>query len=199
MGIFRWSLSLPIVIRQCIKITKLPTSLYTSKYVHLCLPFMQYPLVASSQVPLNICLTFDQMQLQASSLSDQSENTSCGWKNSDIYFHKFGLNCLEILKNCSNPVLLNFRPARVPTQLSGFVCAFHPTALGSSPKHTIYAFINLLINCVMWRNENKQEAGSCPFKKPKTSNTEISGSILTNWVTILSRAKLFDERTRGST
>ena len=123
MGIFRWSLSLPIVIRQCIKITKLPTSLYTSKYVHLCLPFMQYPLVASSQVPLNICLTFDQMQLQASSLSDQSENTSCGWKNPEIYFHKFGLNCLEISKNCSR---------------------------------------------------------SRPFKKPKTSNTEISGSILTN-------------------
>ena len=63
------------------------------------------------------------MQLQASSLSDQSENTSCGWKNPDIYFHKFGLNCLEISKNCSR---------------------------------------------------------SRPFKKPKTSNTEISGSILTN-------------------
>ena len=28
-------------------------------------------------------------------------------------------------------------------QLSGFVCAFHPAAPSLSPKHTIYAFINL--------------------------------------------------------
>ena len=29
----------------------------------------------------------------------------------------------------------------VPPQLSGFVCAFHSAAPGSSPKHVIYAFI----------------------------------------------------------
>ena len=29
-------------------------------------------------------------------------------------------------------------------KLSGFICDFHPAALGSSPKHTIYAFTNLL-------------------------------------------------------
>ena len=28
-------------------------------------------------------------------------------------------------------------------KLSVFVCAFHPATPGSSPKHTIYAFINL--------------------------------------------------------
>ena len=30
-----------------------------------------------------------------------------------------------------------------PPQLSGFVCAYHPAAVGSNPKHTIYAFFNL--------------------------------------------------------
>ena len=31
------------------------------------------------------------------------------------------------------------------------VCAFHPAAPGSSPKHTIYAFINLHLNYVIWK------------------------------------------------
>ena len=31
----------------------------------------------------------------------------------------------------------------VPPYLSGFVCAFHPAALGLSPKHTVYALVNL--------------------------------------------------------
>ena len=38
--------------------------------------------------------------------------------------------------------------------LGGFVCAFHPATLGSSPKHTIYAFI--IINQNLELNENKQ-------------------------------------------
>ena len=29
-----------------------------------------------------------------------------------------------------------------PPQLRGFVCAYHPAAPGSNPKHTIYAFFN---------------------------------------------------------
>ena len=33
--------------------------------------------------------------------------------------------------------------------MSGFVCDFHGGTPGSSLKHAIYAFINLLI-CVMW-------------------------------------------------
>ena len=39
----------------------------------------------------------------------------------------------------------------VPPWLSGFVCTFDPAALGSNPKHTIYAFINsnLNLNCDM--------------------------------------------------
>ena len=40
----------------------------------------------------------------------------------------------------------------VPTYLNGFVCPFHPTAPGSSPKHTIYAFIYLLY-CVTWKRQ----------------------------------------------
>ena len=48
--------------------------------------------------------------------------------------------------------------------LSGFVCIFHPAAPGSSPKHTIYAFSNLFMNCVVWKDENKQkEAEIGPF------------------------------------
>ena len=35
--------------------------------------------------------------------------------------------------------------------LSGFVYIFHPAAPGSSPKHTIYAFINLYLNYVLWK------------------------------------------------
>ena len=48
----------------------------------------------------------------------------------------------------------------MPTYLSGLVCAFHPAATGSSPKHTIYAFI-ILIKFVLHlsceKNENKQK------------------------------------------
>ena len=29
------------------------------------------------------------------------------------------------------------------SKLFGFVCAYHPAARGSNPKHTIYAFFNL--------------------------------------------------------
>ena len=32
---------------------------------------------------------------------------------------------------------------------NGFVCAFHPAARDSNPKHIIYAFINLNLNCGM--------------------------------------------------
>ena len=48
----------------------------------------------------------------------------------------------------------------------GFVCAFHPAAPGSSPKHTIYAFFNLYLSFELEceRDENKQkEAGIGPF------------------------------------
>ena len=43
----------------------------------------------------------------------------------------------------------NQRLMGVPPQLSEFVCAFHPATPGSNPKHTIYAFINLNLNCIM--------------------------------------------------
>ena len=29
------------------------------------------------------------------------------------------------------------------TVLRGFICAYHPAAPGSNPKHTIYTFFNL--------------------------------------------------------
>ena len=37
------------------------------------------------------------------------------------------------------------------TLLSGFVCALHLATPGSSSKHTINAFINFYLNCVMWK------------------------------------------------
>ena len=56
--------------------------------------------------------------------------------------------------------------------LSGLVCAFHPAAPGSTPKHTIYAFIIYSQICAiivfaLWeKNENKQkEAVFGPFFK----------------------------------
>ena len=52
------------------------------------------------------------------------------------------------------------------------MCAFHPAAPGSSPKHTIYSFIilsqNLCHIClyIVKRRKTKQkEAGICPLKK----------------------------------
>ena len=54
--------------------------------------------------------------------------------------------------------------SRVPPQLSGFICAFHPDILNSSTKHTIYAFSNLLI-CAMWKRTkiNKKRPGLANF------------------------------------
>ena len=49
-------------------------------------------------------------------------------------------------------------------KLGGFVCAFHPAAPGSSPKQTIYTFINLL-NSV--RRKNKKRPGLGRLKKEK--------------------------------
>ena len=53
----------------------------------------------------------------------------------------------------------------VPTQLSGFVCAFHAATPGLYPKHTIYAFFNFNLNCEMMkrRKETEKEAGVGPF------------------------------------
>ena len=49
-----------------------------------------------------------------------------------------------------------------PPQLRGFICAYHPAAPGSIPKHSIYTFFNLYRE----NNENKlKEAGIGPFKK----------------------------------
>ena len=52
-------------------------------------------------------------------------------------------------------------------KLSGFVCHYHPAALGSSPKHTIEAFItysHCTIFVVRKRTKIKQkEAGFGPF------------------------------------
>ena len=37
-----------------------------------------------------------------------------------------------------------------PTPLiRGILCAYHPAAAGSNPKHTIYAFSNCIIEIVM--------------------------------------------------
>ena len=44
--------------------------------------------------------------------------------------------------------------------LRGFVCASHPAALGSNPKHTSYAFFNLYCTCMEKRTKiNKKRPG----------------------------------------
>ena len=70
-----------------------------------------------------------------------SKLKKCFWKH---FLKYFAIQLFEDKKSIS---------WGVPPQLSGFVCAYHPAAVGSSPKHTIYAFI-IYSNCaifVMWR------------------------------------------------
>ena len=48
----------------------------------------------------------------------------------------------------------------------GFISALHPATPGSSCKHTIYALINLYLNCVIAKRTKKQkEAWFGPFLK----------------------------------
>ena len=50
--------------------------------------------------------------------------------------------------------------------LSGFVCAFHPAAPGSIPKHTIYAYVYMLISelCHVEKTKiNKEKLGLAHF------------------------------------
>ena len=60
-----------------------------------------------------------------------------------------------MISHCSELVLVvlsnHIHITGVSPQLSGFVCAFNPAALGLSPKHTIYACINLYLNCIIWK------------------------------------------------
>ena len=52
----------------------------------------------------------------------------------------------------------------VPPWLSGFVCAYQPAAPGSSPKHTIYAFI-FVVEFVLLLSCEKQKKGMAHLKK----------------------------------
>ena len=56
---------------------------------------------------------------------------------------------------------------KTETKLCGFICAYHPAALGSNPKHTIYTFFNLYYwNCDEKRTKiNKKRPGLAHFKK----------------------------------
>ena len=54
--------------------------------------------------------------------------------------------------------------------LRGFICAYHPAAPGSNPKHTIYAFFQFVLDMCWEGNEHKQKRGrDWPifFKKKK--------------------------------
>ena len=55
---------------------------------------------------------------------------------------------------------------RLPLLL-GIICAYHPAAMGSNPKHTIYAFFNWYYwNCNEKRTKIKEkEVGIGPFLK----------------------------------
>ena len=51
-----------------------------------------------------------------------------------------------------------------PTLLCGMVRAYHPVAVDSNPKHTIYAFFNLYyLNCNEKRTKKQKEAGNGLF------------------------------------
>ena len=60
---------------------------------------------------------------------------------------------------------------RLQQPLSDWLCKYHVkklgAALGSDPKHTIYAFIDLNLNCDMLKKTkiNRKEAGIGPFLK----------------------------------
>ena len=43
-------------------------------------------------------------------------------------------------KHNKRPGQAHFKQLKLPPQLSGFVCAYRPVALGSNPEHAIYAF-----------------------------------------------------------
>ena len=76
----------------------------------------------------------------------------------------------------------------VVLKLSGFVCAFRPAAPCSSPKHTIYAFIINLLNCVVWKRLKKQKRGRdwpISFKKNKQCERRLPVSLV-----IVSRSPL---------
>ena len=62
----------------------------------------------------------------------------------------------------------------VSPQLHGFVCAIHPATPGSSPKHTIYAFINL-IKCKKTKI-NKKRPSLALFEKGKQDQTQDYGN-----------------------
>ena len=70
----------------------------------------------------------------------------------------------------------------MPPELSGFVCAYHIAAPGSSPKHAIYAFsfIVFVLHLSYEKNKNKQkEAGYGPFKKRvKRKSNEEWGAVV---------------------
>ena len=63
------------------------------------------------------------------------------------------LNLLRRRRRHHHEVNLNHILWR-PSLLRGFVCDYHPAALGSNPMHTIYAFSNCIIEIVT-RKERK--------------------------------------------
>ena len=65
----------------------------------------------------------------------------------------------------------------VPPYLSGFVCAFHPAAPGSSPKHSIFTLISLL-NCIIWKRKNREkEDGIGPYFQKTIQLTDSDVSL----------------------
>ena len=51
---------------------------------------------------------------------------------------------------------VKYKKIGVSPLLSGFVCVFHS---GSSPKHTFNAYMNLYLNCVMWKRRKETKRG----------------------------------------
>ena len=51
--------------------------------------------------------------------------------------------------------------------LSGFICTYHPAAMGSSPKPTIYAQICAIF--VMWKEPKWTKKRPDPFLKIKSN------------------------------
>ena len=68
--------------------------------------------------------------------------------------------------------------SRRPPYLNGFVCVFHPVAMGSNAKHTIEAFFNLdYWNCnEKWTKMNKKRPGSANFYKKTFTHEKGEGA-----------------------
>ena len=127
-----------------------------------CLPFMHCPLGANRKTLWSITIYFTHCYF---TITNTFQNVQiCKriflTRKNSIYLDVLGQVITSICFFYTKQLMVG-----VPPQLSGFVCAFHHAAPGSTPKHSIYAFIiyseNLyyICPCVVKKDENKPKRG----------------------------------------